>query len=65
MLGQRCAVDDFRWGDRDAIAVDVGVKPVGGGAARRPEKMIKPTVKRSVGNRPRVIDLLYRLEPVF
>jgi len=64
MLGQRFAIDNVgRW-HGDFVAIDVGIKPVGCRAAGSAEKLIKPAVNRSAGNRLRVIDPLHRLESV-
>ena len=41
---------------RDAVAVDVGVEPVGGRAAGRAEELVEAAVDRAVGDRPGEVD---------
>ncbi len=44
MFGQRTAVHDMGGRNGNAIPIDVGIKPVGGWAADRSEKMIKSAI---------------------
>ena len=64
MFGQRRAVEDFGWGDGNAVAVDVSVEPVCGGATGGAVEVIESAVKRAVWNGAGVVDSVNGLEAV-
>ena len=64
MFGQRRAVEDLGWGDGNAVAVDVGVEPVCGGATGGAVEVIESAVKRAVWNGAGVVDSVNGLDAV-
>ena len=56
MFGQRRAVEDLGWGNGNAVAVNVGVEPVCGGATGGAVEVIESAMKRAVWNGARVVN---------
>jgi hypothetical protein len=59
MLRELRFVDGTGGRHGDVIAVDEGVKPLGGGTARGAEKLVKTMIERSALDAARVIDALH------
>ena len=64
MFGQGGAVEDLGWGDGNAVAVDVGVEPVGCGAASGAVEVVESSVKRAVWDGAGVVDSMDGRESV-
>ena len=64
MFGQGRAVEDLGWGDGNAVAVDVGVEPVGCGAAGGSVEVVESLVEGSVWDGAGVVDSMDGREAV-
>lgn len=64
MFGQRRAVEDFGWGDGNAVAVYVSVEPVCGGATGGAVEVVESAVKRAVWDGAGVVDSMDGWEAV-
>lgn len=65
MFGQGRAVEDLGGRDGNAVAVDVGVEPVSGGATGGAVEVVESSVKRAVWDGAGVIDSVNGREAVF
>ena len=64
MFGQGRAVEDLGWGDGNAVAVDVGVEPVGCGATGGSVEVVESLVEGSVWDGAGVVDSMDGREAV-
>ena len=64
MFGQGRAVEDLGWGDGNAVAVNVGVEPIGGGATGGSVEVVESAVKRAVWDGAGVVDSMDGLEAI-
>lgn len=56
MFGQRRAVENLVWRNGNAVAVNVSVEPVSGGAAGGAVEVVESSMKRAVWNGAGVVD---------
>ena len=64
MFGQRRAVEDLGWRNGNAVAVNVGIKPVCGGATGGAVKVVESAVKWAVWNGAGVVNSMNRRKAV-
>ena len=65
VLGQRSTINDPGWRNGNAVAVDIGVQPIGSRTTCGAEEMIEPTIDRAAFQFLGIIDQAHGIQAVF